>query len=52
MHQVETVQVSILDENEQAHSYTELKIEKPYFVLNEETYITLCTQEVKMCKRI
>ena len=52
MHQIETVLVPILDENEQAHSYTELKIEKPYIALNEETYIMLCTQELKMCKRI
>ena len=41
MYQIETVPVPILDENEQAHSYTELKIEKPYIALNEETYITL-----------
>ena len=34
------------------HSYTELKIEKPYIALNEETYITLHTQELKMCNRI
>ena len=51
MYQIETVPVPILDENEPAHSYTELKIEKPY-TLNEETYITLCSQELKMCKRI
>ena len=52
MYQIKTVLVPILDENEQAHSYTELKIEKPYIALNEETYITLRTQELKMCKRI
>ena len=52
MYQIETVLVPILDENEQAQSYTELKIEKPYIALNEETYITLRTQELKMCKRI
>ena len=52
MYQIETVLVPILDENEQAHSYTELKIEKPYITLNEETYIMLCSQELKMCKRI
>ena len=48
----ETVPVPILDENEQADSYTELKIEKPYITLNEEMYITLCTQEFKMCKKM
>ena len=52
MYQIETVPVPILDENEQAHSYTELKIEKPYIALNEEMYITLSSQELKMCKRI
>ena len=52
MYQIETVPVPILDENEQVHSYTELKIEKLYIALNEEMYITLCSQELKMCKRI
>ena len=52
MYQIEIVLVPILDENEQVHSYTELKIEKPYIALNKETYITLHTQELKMCKKI
>ena len=52
MYQIETVPVPILDKNEQAHSYTELKIEKLYIALNDETYITLRSQELKMCKRI
>ena len=52
MYQIETVPVPILDENEQVHSYTELKIEKPYIALNEETYITLHAQELKMCRKI
>ena len=52
MYQIETVPVLILDENEQAHSYTELKIEKPYITLNEEMYITLHTQGLKMWKKI
>ena len=52
MYQIETVPVPILDENEQAHSYTELKIEKLCIALNKETYITLHTQELKMCKKI
>ena len=51
MYQIETVPVPILDENKQVHSYTELK-KKPYITLKEETYITLCSQELKMCKRI
>ena len=52
MQQIETVLVPILDENKQVHSYTELKIEKPYITLNEETYIMLHSQELKMCKGI
>ena len=52
MYQIETVPVPILDENEQVHSYTELKIEKPYIALNKETCIMLHTQELKMCKKI
>ena len=41
MYQIETVSIPILDRNEQAQSYTQLKINKPYIVLNTETYITL-----------
>ena len=52
MYQIETVPVPILDEIEQAYSYTELKIEKPYIALNEEMYITLPTQELKCVKRL
>ena len=52
MYQIGTILVPILDVKEQAHSYTELKIEKPYIALNKEMYITLCTQELKMCKKI
>ena len=52
MYQIETVPVPILDENKQAQTYTELKIEKPYFALNEETYIMLHAQELKMWKKI
>ena len=52
MYQIETVPVPILDKNEQVQSYTELKIQKPYIALNEETYIMLHAQELKMCKKI
>ena len=52
MYQIETVPVPILNQNEQAQSYTQLKIDKPYIVLNTETYITLHTQELSMCKKI
>ena len=52
IYQIETVPVPILDKKEQAHSYTELKIEKLYIALNEETYITLHNQELKLHKKI
>ena len=52
MYQIETVPVPILDKNKQAHSYTELKIEKPYIELIKEMYITLHSQELKMCKEL
>ena len=52
MYQIETISVPISDENEQAQSYTQLKIDKPYIALNTETYITLHTQELSTCKKI
>ena len=52
MYQIETIPVPILDQNEQAQSYTQLKIDKLYIALNTETYITLRTQELNMCKKI
>ena len=41
MYQIEIVPIPILDRNNQAQPYTQLKINKPYIVLNTETYITL-----------
>ena len=52
MYQIETVPIPILDRNEQAQSYTQSKISKPYIALNTETYITLQTQELGTCKKI
>ena len=52
MYQIETVPIPILDKNEQAQSYTQLKINKPYIALSPETYITLHMQELDTCKRI
>ena len=52
LYQVEIVSVSILDTNNKAQSYTQLKIKKPYVALNEETYISLPPQELNTCKRI
>ena len=52
MYQIETMPIPILDKNDQAQSYTQLKISKPYIVLNIETYITLQSQELSICKKI
>ena len=52
LYQIETVPVPILDTNNNAQSFTQLKIDKPYIALNDETYISLCPQELNTCKRI
>ena len=51
LYQIETVPVSILDTNDKAQSYTQLRIEKPYIALNDETCISLISQELNTCKR-
>ena len=38
--------------NDKAQSYMQLKINKPYMALNDETYISLRYQELNTCKRI
>ena len=38
LYQIETVPVPILDASNKIQSYTQLKIEKPYVALNDETY--------------
>ena len=52
LYQMEMVPVSMLDETKQAQSHTYLKVKKPYIALNSETYITLRTQELAICKKI
>ena len=52
LYQIETVPVPILDKNKQADLYTQLKINRPYIAVNSETYISLRSQELAMCKRI
>ena len=42
LYQVKTVPVPILDTSNKIQSYTQLKIEKPYIAMNDETYITIC----------
>ena len=52
LYQVKTVPVPILDANNTVQAYTQLKIEKPYIALNDETYISICPQELNNCKKI
>ena len=52
MYQIEIVPIPILDRNDQAQTYTQLKISKLYIVLSTEAYITLQTQELGTCKKI
>ena len=47
LYQLETVAVPIIDRNENAQSYTHLKVTKPYIALNSETYISLRIQELE-----
>ena len=51
-YQIETVPVPILDTNDNAQSYTWLRVDKPYITLNDETYISLQPQELNTCKKI
>ena len=41
LYQLETAPVPIVDQHTQAHSHTQLQIEKPYIALNPETYISI-----------
>ena len=52
LYQIETVPVPILDTNNKAQSYTQLRIDKPYIALNDETYISLRSQELNTCNKI
>ena len=52
LYQVETIPVLILDMNERADLYTWIRIDKPYITLNPDTYISIQTEELRMCKRI
>ena len=52
LYQLETVPVLIIDRNENAQSYTHLKVTKPYTTLNSETYISLRIQELETCNKI
>ena len=52
LYQVKTVPVPILGSGNTVQSYTQLKVEKPYIAVNDETCITICPQELSNCKKI
>ena len=52
LYQIETVPVPILDTNEEASSYSQAVINKPYIATNNDYYIQLETEELFMCKQI
>ena len=52
LYQIETVPVTIIDQNMQTQSYMHLQVNKPYIALNSETYISIRQQELRTCKRI
>ena len=52
LYQIEAVSVSIINQNKQVHSYTNLQIDRPYIALNSETYISIREQEFRTWKRI
>ena len=41
LHQLEAVQVPVIDKNTQAQTYTHVQVKKPYIALNFETYISI-----------
>ena len=52
LYQIETIPVPILDMNKKADSYTWIKIDKPYIVLNPDTYISIRMEELRTCKKM
>ena len=52
LYQIEKIPVPILDMNEKADSYTWIRIDKPYIVLNPDTYISIRMEELRTCKKI
>ena len=48
--QIEAVPVPILDQDTQAHSCTQLQVDRPYTALSSEMYITIREQELRHAK--
>ena len=41
LYQIDTIPVQTLDMTKKAHSYTWIRIDKPYIALNPDTYISI-----------
>ena len=52
LYQIETIPVPILDMNEKADSYTWIRKDKPYIMLNPDTYVSIRMEELRTCKKI
>ena len=52
LYEIETVKVPIPDQNKAADSYSEVKYSKPCLAINDDYYIQLRIQELRMCKQI
>ena len=52
LYEIETVKVPIPDKNEAADSYSDVRYSKPYLAINDDYYIQLRIQELRMCKQI
>ena len=52
LYQIEMIPVPILDMNKRAESYAWIRIDKPYIARKLDTYISICSEELRTCKRI
>ncbi len=52
LYEIETVPVPIIDKNKEDDSYSEVQIQKPYLATNQNYYIQMRIQELRMCKSI
>ena len=52
LYEIETVPVPIIDKNKEDDSYSEVQIHKPYLATNQNYYIQMRIQELRMCKSI
>ena len=52
LYELETVKVPIPDQNPEANSFSEVQCRKPYIAVNDNFYIQLRIQELRMCKTI